>query len=80
MEDEVIDVYAMSDTLITRLAPYIGKIVEVKARFGLSCVLQVVLWIDQEETKPMPAIGFERAVLDFLNTVGGTIDIDTFRS
>ena len=80
VEDEVIDVYAMSEALITKLAPYVEKIVEVKQKFALTCVLQVVLWIDQDETKSMPAIGFEHAVIDFLNAVGGTIDIDTYRN
>jgi hypothetical protein len=80
VEDEVIDVYAMSEALITRLAPYVEKIFEVKEAFGLTCVLQVVLWIDQDETKLMPAIGFGHAVVDFLKTVGGTIDIDTYRN
>jgi hypothetical protein len=80
VEDEVIDVYAMSEALITKLAPYVGRIVEVKRKFGLTCILQVVLWIDQDETKSMPAIGFEHTVIDFLHTVGGTIDIDTYRN
>jgi hypothetical protein len=80
IEDEVIDVYAMSEALITKLAPYVEKIVEVKEKFALTCVLQVVLRIDQDETKSMPAIGFEHAVIDFLNAVGGTIDIDTYRN
>ena len=80
IEDEVIDVYAMSEALIARLAPYVGKIVEAKEKLGLTCVLQVVLWIDQDQTKSMPAIGFEHAVIDFLNTVGATIDIDTYRN
>jgi len=48
--------------------------------FALTCVLQVVLWIDQDETKSMPAIGFEHDVIDFLNTVDGMIDIDTYRN
>lgn len=78
--DDVIDVYAMSKALIAKLAPYIHKIIEVKEKFGLTCVLQVVLWIDQDETKSMPAIGFEHTVIDFLKTVGGTIDIDTYRN
>jgi hypothetical protein len=80
VEDEVIDVYAMSEALVTKLAPYVEKIVEVKEKFALTCVLQVVLWIDQDETKSMPAIGFEHTVIDFLKTVGGTIDIDTYRN
>jgi hypothetical protein len=80
VEDDVIDVYEMSEALITKLAPYVEKIVEVKEKFGLTCVLQVVLWIDQDETKSMPAIGFEHVVIDFLKAVGGTIDIDTYRN
>jgi hypothetical protein len=80
VEDEVIDVYAMSEALITKLAPYVEKIVEVKEKFRLTCVLQVVLWIDQDEATSMPAIGFEHAVIDFLKAVGGTIDIDTYRN
>ena len=80
VEDEVIDVYAMSEALITKLAPYLERIVEAKRKFGLTCILQVVLWIDQDETKSMPATGFEHTVIDFLHTVGGTIDIDTYRN
>jgi hypothetical protein len=80
VEDEVIDVYAMSEALIAKLAPCVEKIAAAKEKFGLTCVLQVVLWIDQDETKSMPAIGFEHAVIDFLNAVGGTIDIDTYRN
>ena len=70
----------MSEALITKLAPYVERIVEVKRKFGLTCILQVVLWIDQDETKSMPAIGFEHTVIVFLHTVGGTIDIDTYRN
>jgi len=80
VEDDMIDVYAMSEALVTKLAPYVDKIVEVKKMFSLTCVLQVVLWIDQDATKSMPAIGFEHAVIDFLNAVGATIDIDTYRN
>jgi hypothetical protein len=80
VEDEVIDVYGMSEALITKLNPYVEKIVEVKEKFALTCVLQVILWIDQDETKSMPAIGFEHTVIDFLKAVEGTIDIDTYRN
>jgi hypothetical protein len=80
IEDEVIDVYAMSEALLNHLLPYVDRIVEAKAKFGATCRLQVVLWIDQDESKAMPALGFERTVIDFLYTTGAFIDIDTYRN
>lgn len=80
IEDDVIDVYEMSESLIAQLAPYASRIAEAKKALNLTCVLQVVLWIDQDETKSMPAIGFEHAVIDFLTLAGGSIDVDTYRN
>jgi hypothetical protein len=80
IEADVIDVYEMSNSLIEQLTPYESKIVEAVRAFGLFAVLQVVLWIDQDETASMPAIGFERPVLDFLTAVNATIDIDSYRN
>lgn len=79
IESDVIDVYEMSEILVAQLTPYTKRIAEISAKLRLTCVLQVVLWIDQDETKSMPSIGFERSVLDFLQAVNGTIDIDTYR-
>ena len=70
----------MSEHLVEKLAPYALKIAQAREIFNLTCVLQVVLWIDQDDTKSMPAIGFERSVIDFLKVIGGTIDIDTYRN
>ena len=80
IEDDVIDVYEMSENLVIQLAAFEPKISEAIQKFNLTAVLQVVLWIDQDETKSMPAIGFERPVLDFVNAVGATIDVDTYRN
>lgn len=80
VEADVIDVYVLSKSLLEQLAPYESKIVEAVRSFRLSAVLQVVLWIDQDETASMPAIGFERPVLDFLTAISATIDIDTYRN
>jgi len=77
VEDEVIDVYAMSEALVNRLLPYVERIVEVEAKFGLIPRLQVVIWIDQDESKSMPAFGFEHAVI---HTSGAFVDIDTYRN
>jgi len=80
VEADVIDVYEMSNSLLEQLAPYESKIVEAVRSFRLFAVLQVVLWIDQDEAASMPAIGFERPVLDFLTAISATIDIDTYRN
>jgi hypothetical protein len=80
IEGDLIDVYEMSDDLVAQLAPYAEKILQATIKFNLTCKLQVVLWIDQDESKSTPAIGFERSVLDFLTAVGATIDIDTYRN
>jgi len=42
-------------------------------------VLEVVLRITLDETKSTPAIGFDSRVISFLNRVGASIDIDTYR-
>jgi len=80
IEDAVVSVYEMSDDLVARLAPYVEKLIEAKNLFNLSCVFQVVLWIDQNEDASMPAIGFEAPVIAFIHAVGATIDIDTYRN
>lgn len=78
IEADYIDVYEMSSELVNKLKPYSSKIVEAKGKFDLDLVLQVVLWISTDETISTPAIGFESDVIQFLNKVGATIDIDTY--
>ena len=79
IEDEVVDVYEMSSSLIATLAPHADKIIQAKERFGLQAVLEVVLTVTPDESKSTPAIGFESEVIAFLHKVGATIDIDTYR-
>lgn len=43
-------------------------------------VLQVVLRISMDDTKPTPAIGFDAEVIEFLFSVGASIDVDTYRT
>ena len=80
IESEVVDVYEISQKLVERLSAFEFEITGAIQKFNLSSKLQVVLWIDQDDTKPMPAIGFERPVLRFLNAIGADIDIYTYRS
>lgn len=78
-EADVIDVYEMSQQLVEQLLPFTQKLAEAKTVFNLTCKLQVVLWIDQNENASMPAIGFDTQVIDFIHKLGATIDIDTYR-
>lgn len=77
---EIVDVYEMSEALVDRLEPFAERIREVTSRLNLSCVLEVVLHISMDDTLSTPAIGFSRRVLKFLDVVGATIDIDTYRA
>jgi len=79
IEDEVVDVFEMSSSLVAILAPYIDNILEAKKEYDLQAVLEVVLTITVDESKSTPAIGFESDVIKFLYKVGATIDIDTYR-
>ena len=79
-QNDFIDVYEMASTLVSKLAPHTKEIIEVKERFGLDAVFQVVLTISTDEDKSTPAIGFDSDVLDFMHAVGATIDVDTYLS
>ena len=77
--DEVVDVYAMSSELVSRLADSRETIKELMAELRLSAVLQVVLRITMDDTKSTPAIGFDEKTIHFLSNVGASIDVDTYR-
>jgi hypothetical protein len=79
IEDEVVDVYEMSSSLVATLVPHADKIIQAKERFGLQAVLEVVLTVTPDESKSTPTIGFEAEVIAFVHNVGATIDIDTYR-
>ena len=78
VESAVIDIYAMSSALISRLQAHADKIVQAKRQFGLTAYLEVVLWISVDEATSTPAIGFDMNVISFLYEVGAHIDVDTY--
>jgi hypothetical protein len=80
IEGDIIDIYEMSSALVAQLAPCAEKIASTRQELGLEAVLEVVLWISTDESKSTPAIGFDHAVISFLQKVGATIDIDTYRN
>ena len=79
VSEQVVDVYRLSDDLVGMLADHAAAIREVAADQRADVVLQVVLTISQDERMSTPAIGFSKAVISFLASVGASIDIDTYR-
>lgn len=80
IEDDIIDIYEMSSALVAQLAPFAEKIASTRQALGLEAVLEVVLRISTDESKSTPAIGFDHEVMSFLQKVGATIDVDTYRN
>lgn len=78
--DEIVDIYDLSECLIERLEPFAERIKEAIKTWNLSAVLQVVLRISMDDRLSTPGIGFTPRVLAFVTGVGGSIDIDTYRS
>jgi hypothetical protein len=76
---ETIDVYEMSSLVVSRLSDKADEIVAVKERLGLEAVLQVVIYLSNDESISTPALGFDHNVIAFLNSVGASIDIDTYK-
>jgi len=80
IEADFIDVYEMVSSLVDRLIPLTEEINRAQSKYHLEAVLQVVLWISTDETISTPAIGFDVKAINFLNSVGASIDIDTYKN
>ena len=78
--NEVVDVYAMSSQIVSRLAPLAEPIQRLMSELNLSAALQVVLRITMDDTKSTPAIGFDQETIRFLCSVSASIDVDTYRT
>jgi len=77
--NESIDVYEMSSGLVSQLEPYTDAIIAAMKTHSLEAVFQVVLTITLDESKSTPAVGFDQRTISFLDRVGASIDIDTYR-
>jgi hypothetical protein len=77
---ELIDVYALSSKVVTALMPRADAIRKLMRELDLSAVLQVVLRVTMDDTKSMPAIGFDPETIRFLAEVGASVDVDTYRA
>jgi hypothetical protein len=79
IERDIIDVREMSSAVVSQLRDCAAKIASVKERLGLEAVLEVVLYFSTDESVPTPIIGFDHDVIAFLNVVGATIDVDSYK-
>jgi hypothetical protein len=75
-----VDVYVLSDLLATSLGPYAEALARAIARLGLEAVFEVELWIDVNGEVSMPAIGFTHNTIQFIHSIGASIDVDTYRN
>lgn len=76
---EVIDIYELSSTVTGALESKAEDIAKVVKEKKLVAELQVVLWISMDEEISTPAIGFEKETIAFLDKVGASIDVDTYK-
>lgn len=77
---DLIDIYAMSASVVAALKSHESAIMAAIKAHQLEAILEVVLTISPDDTLSMPAIGFDSEVLGFVNRLGGSIDVDTYRA
>ena len=73
-----IDVYELVDHVVTQVAGKQDEIRQAIRELELYAVLEVVIHFSTDDNISTPAIGFSTSVIEFLNYVGATIDIDTY--
>lgn len=78
INNDYIDVYQLATSIVSDLEPYADDIKAVKDKYAIEAVLEVVLTFSNDDSVSTPAIGFDSEVIQFLNYVGATIDIDTY--
>ena len=67
------------DEIVSKLFDKIEIINDLKRRFQLDSVLEIVLDIDTNEAVSTPALGHDLRTIEFLYRTGTTTDIDIYR-
>lgn len=78
--DELIDLEKLADQAIEILEPHLDAFVSTVARCKPEVVLQVVLYFPTSDEVPTPIMIFSARAIRFLAALGGSIDVDTYRS
>ncbi|MFC4994727.1 DUF4279 domain-containing protein [Rubritalea tangerina] len=77
---ELIDIYTLADEAVDILLPHQEKFATLLSDSAATAHLQVVLYFPTFEEIPTPIFGFSSKVITFLDKLGASIDIDTYRS
>jgi hypothetical protein len=77
---KLIDLDKLADQVLEILEPHLDEFVSAVARFKTEVVLQIVLYFPTSDEVPTPIAGFSARVIRFLAALGGSIDIDSYRS
>lgn len=67
------------DEVIGQLFDNIEMINELKSRFDLHSVLQIVMYIDTNEEQSAPAFGHDLKTIEFLHLTQTKTDVDIYR-
>ena len=76
IRDDSEDVYTISKTLVQGISSKRRQLAELKAKYNLEIILQVAISIDEEAESAYPPVGFDAATIDFLSSIGASIDVD----
>jgi len=79
IQSDLIDVYEISSSVVNVLKPHAHRIREAIQEHNLEAVLEVVITITPDDSVSTPAVGFDSAVISFLQEVGASIDVDIYR-
>ena len=77
-EDEVPDVIALADEVVSALEPHASVLSEIVKEHGIQARLEVVLVVDKKADLSTPAIGFSKRAVAFLAEIQAFIDVDTY--
>ena len=78
-ETETLDIYELVARICRQLAGKALKIRRLVETYRLNAVLEVVLWIDTNQSESPPRLGFDEKVISFLHETSASIDIDIYR-
>ncbi|WAC21306.1 DUF4279 domain-containing protein [Luteolibacter sp. SL250] len=73
-----VDVYKLSEDLVDLLSPHAGHLAAAMKEHQAEATLQMVLYVPTDEETPMAALGFSTRVIQFLNSINASIDVDSY--
>lgn len=76
-EDLLID--NLVEEIVNQLFDKIDLINDIKARYELNSVLEIIIWIDTCDEASTPALGHDIRTLEFLFRTGTITDVDMYK-